>query len=138
MGVFFVTLSNSMSRVAGIAGALLLLSVVCLWAQALTGAITGTVKDSTGAVVAGATVTVTNPATNTQRTSASNTTGLFNLTALPPGVYNMKVEKAGFSAQVRNPLFGQPDTSPGSPTYGQLTSIRIDPRDVQLALKVVF
>lgn len=37
-----------------------------------------------------------------------------------------------------HPIFGQPGTSPGSPTYGVIGSTRIDPRDVQLALKFVF
>ena len=98
----FVTFRSSTLTFFRFAGALLVLSAVGLQAQAPTGAITGTVTDSTGAVVAGATVTVTNPATNTQRVSTSNTTGLFNATALPPGVYTMKVERTGFNAQVRN------------------------------------
>ena len=46
--------------------------------------------------------------------------------------------RAEFFNLPNHPLFGQPDTSPGSSTYGQLTSTRIDPRDVQLALKIVF
>jgi hypothetical protein len=37
-----------------------------------------------------------------------------------------------------HPLWGQPNTSPGSPTYGVIGSTRIDPRDIQLALKLVF
>lgn len=87
---------------ARIAAAFLVLSAVCLWAQVPTGEITGTVADSTGAVVAGATVTVTNPATNAQRVVTSNEAGIFDLPSLPPGTYNMRVEKAGFSTQVRN------------------------------------
>ncbi len=71
-------------------------------AQGPTGEISGTAQDSTGAVVAGAVITVTNPATNTQRTATSNASGIYNIPALPPGVYNMKVELAGFSAQTRN------------------------------------
>jgi len=46
--------------------------------------------------------------------------------------------RAEFFNLPNHPIFGQPDTSPGSSTYGQLTSTRIDPRDVQLALKIVF
>jgi hypothetical protein len=37
-----------------------------------------------------------------------------------------------------HPLWGQPNTSPGSPTYGVIGSTRIDPRDIQLALKLYF
>ena len=37
-----------------------------------------------------------------------------------------------------HPIFGQPDTSPGSPTYGVIGGTRVDAREVQLALKLVF
>ncbi|MBC7925273.1 MAG: TonB-dependent receptor, partial [Bryobacteraceae bacterium] len=37
-----------------------------------------------------------------------------------------------------HPLWGQPNTSPGSPTYGVISGTRIDPRDIQLALKLYF
>jgi hypothetical protein len=37
-----------------------------------------------------------------------------------------------------HPLWGQPNTSPGAGTYGVIGGTRIDPRDVQLALKLVF
>src|SRR3989441_13014752 len=72
-----------------------------LWAQAPTGQITGAVTDPSGAVIAGATVTLTNPATKMQRETATNIDGLFNLPALPPGVYNLQVDARGFPKQVR-------------------------------------
>src|SRR5947209_914379 len=65
------------------------------FAQTL-GTITGEVKDSTGAVVPGATVTVTNKATNATRTTASNAVGLYDFPALPPGSYTIKTELDGF------------------------------------------
>jgi hypothetical protein len=37
-----------------------------------------------------------------------------------------------------HPIFGQPDTSPGSPTYGVIGGTPVDAREVQLALKLVF
>ena len=37
-----------------------------------------------------------------------------------------------------HPLWGQPNSSPGTSTYGVIGGTRIDPRDVQLALKLVF
>ena len=76
----------------------------CLWAQVPTGEITGTVTDSTGAVVAGAVITLTHPATNTQRVLRTNSSGIYDLPALPPGSYNLKVEMTGFNAQVRNDI----------------------------------
>jgi hypothetical protein len=62
------------------------------------GSISGTVTDSSGAVVANATVTATNTATNvaTQRTTSS--AGLFTIAPLPVGNYNLKVEAKGFKA----------------------------------------
>ena len=71
---------------------LLLLACAVAFAQGPTGEIGGLVTDSTGAVVAGAKITLVHPATNTQRAATSNSAGLYNLPALPPGSYNLKVE----------------------------------------------
>jgi hypothetical protein len=46
--------------------------------------------------------------------------------------------RAEFFNLPNHPIFGQPDTSPGSPTYGVIGGTRVDSRDVQLALKLVF
>ena len=61
-----------------------------------TGEVTGTVTDATGALVAGATVTATNTATQQVRTAASNDTGTYALPFLQPGVYDLRAEKSGF------------------------------------------
>jgi hypothetical protein len=74
------------------------------WAQAPTGAITGTVVDPTGALVAGVTVTVTNPNTNTQRVVKTNSSGIYDVPALMPGTYNLKAEMSGFTTQVRSDI----------------------------------
>lgn len=66
------------------------------------GEITGIVRDSSGAVVPGATVSVTNPATNFTRTALSNEAGVYNFPLLPPGKYNIKVEMPGFRTVTRN------------------------------------
>ena len=73
-----------------------------LSAQVTTGEITGTVTDSANAVISGATVTATNSATNTQRTATTSGAGVYNLTALPPGTYSLRVEMQGFTSQVRS------------------------------------
>src|SRR5215213_8319755 len=78
----------------------LLLSVPA-FAQTL-GTITGEVKDSTGGVVPGATVTVTNTATNATRTTQSNAVGLYDFPALPPGTYKVKSELEGFRTVERD------------------------------------
>ncbi|MDX2179964.1 MAG: TonB-dependent receptor [Bryobacteraceae bacterium] len=73
-----------------------------LFGQAGTGEINGSVTDATGAVVGGATVTVSNPATGFTRVIQSNSEGLYSAPALIPGVYSIKIEMKGFGAQVRN------------------------------------
>jgi len=63
-------------------------------------AIRGSIKDPQGAVVAGATVTLTNPETNFTRTTTSNDSGQFAFEGLQPGVYQVEVEAKGFKKSV--------------------------------------
>jgi hypothetical protein len=79
-----------------------LLLTVAVCAQTPSAEITGTVTDSSGAVIAGATVVVTNPQTNAQRTAVTNESGVYSLPSLAPGTYNVRVENQGFGSQVRN------------------------------------
>jgi Carboxypeptidase regulatory-like domain len=53
------------------------------------GEISGLITDTTGAVMPGVTITVTNPQTNFTRTVASNESGYYNFPALLPGLYNV-------------------------------------------------
>jgi len=66
------------------------------------GEFTGVVTDMSGAVVAGATVTATNTQTNAIRTAVTNNVGNYSFPALPPGVYNVKVEIQGFQPEIRS------------------------------------
>jgi hypothetical protein len=93
-----------MHRVAAFCFAIVVLTSSLVWAQAPTGAITGTVTDATGAVVTGATITLTNPSTNTRRTIQTNNAGVYNLPSLMPGLYNLRVEMSGFTSQTRNDI----------------------------------
>ena len=61
-----------------------------------TGAILGTVTDPQGAVVAGATVTVRQTATNLTRTATTDQAGAYRFSALPLGPYEVSVEATGF------------------------------------------
>lgn len=61
-----------------------------------SGEITGLVTDPSGAAVAGATVKVTNKATGATRRAITNSEGLYAFPALLPGLYELKVEAAGF------------------------------------------
>src|SRR5206468_10430222 len=61
-----------------------------------TGTLTGTVVDSSGSAVPGATVTATEAETAAVRTVVSNENGLFRIAALNPGQYTVKVELTSF------------------------------------------
>ena len=65
-------------------------------AQITSGTITGTVLDTSGAVVPESKVTVTNEATGTSRDLTTTDTGVFIFAGLPPGAYSVKVDKTGF------------------------------------------
>src|SRR5690348_1191310 len=73
-----------------------------LFAQT-AGQISGHVTDQTGAVIAGATVTLTNVATNAVRTTTTTNAGDYFFYAVPPAVYNIQVAQSGFAtAQAQN------------------------------------
>src|SRR5579863_4650327 len=63
-----------------------------------TGSITGVVNDPTGAVVGGATVTITNTATNSVMPLITNSSGAYTSGALTPGNYRVQVSAKGFSS----------------------------------------
>src|SRR5437867_6604959 len=68
-------------------------------AQGVGAAIQGTVRDSTGAVIPGATITTIRTETNLQRTARSNEAGLFSIPDLPPGKYRVQVSCPGFQTR---------------------------------------
>lgn len=71
-----------------------------LLAQTFRGTVLGTITDSTGAVVAGAKVTIKNVDTGVGRTTVTDDTGFFTVTELPIGNYSVIVEQAGFQTAV--------------------------------------
>ena len=82
-------------------------SLAVLWfttlasAQQTTGTIIGKIADETGALIPGATVTASNPATGFNRTAVSDAEGIYRLNALPVGQYDLVVEIAGFGGVER-------------------------------------
>ena len=85
----------------------LLLAAVCvsprsLYGQAFYGSIVGTVADTSGAVVPGAKVTVTNKSTNETHAGTSSSAGEFSFVDLVPAVYSVQVEGTGFKRYVRD------------------------------------
>ena len=65
-----------------------------------TAKILGTVSDQSGAAVVGATVTIKSTASSIERTTQTNSTGAYEVPALPPGTYNVQVQMAGFETQL--------------------------------------
>ena len=64
-----------------------------------TSAIVGEVTDSTGAVVPGASITITNQETGLKRNATTDDAGRFNFPQLKPGTYSVKVEAQGFQTK---------------------------------------
>ena len=81
--------------------ALLVLGSVWLFGQAESGTISGTVTDSTNAVVSGAKVTVVSTATGLTRTAATGSSGDYAITNLKPDTYTLTIEHAGFQKYTR-------------------------------------
>jgi hypothetical protein len=80
---------------------LFVLACVGAFAQA-NSELTGIVTDQTGAVVAGAKITLTDPATGYSKTTESGPTGLYDISGLNPANYNLKVTAKGFEAYAQN------------------------------------
>lgn len=79
-----------------ITGLTALLLATSAWAQGERGTITGTVTDSSGAVIPSASLTLRNVGTNIRTIAESNSAGLYTFPALSPGAYELSVEKQGF------------------------------------------
>jgi hypothetical protein len=77
-------------------------SSACVWSQAVTGSLLGTVTDVSGSIVANASVTATDPATGTVRKSLTNQEGIYTIPFLSPGSYKVEIEAPGFKKIVRD------------------------------------
>jgi hypothetical protein len=78
-------------------------SPVCLWAFA-NGSLSGTLKDQSGAVVSGATITLVNTALKSEYKVVSNGQGFYSFPTLPVGHYDLTIEAAGFKTQKKTNL----------------------------------
>ena len=77
----------------------LLLAVASARAQTTVSTIEGTIKDAQGSMVAGAQVVVKSAALGIERTTTSDASGFYRVTALPAGNYSMQVSHAGFTTR---------------------------------------
>ena len=75
---------------------------VPLRAQAVTATINGTVSDPSGAAISGAKITATDTERGTQYTATTNADGRYSIPNLLVGVYNVKVENAGFQTATQS------------------------------------
>src|SRR5215468_6189933 len=69
--------------------------------QTATSSLAGTVRDSTGGVLPGVNLTITNQATGQQRHVVTDSNGSYFATSLPIGEYTIKAELPGFKTEVR-------------------------------------
>lgn len=81
-----------------------MLLATAAYAQQGRGTIFGTVTDSTGAVVPGATITITNTATNVVTTTVTNDSGYFSMPNLQVGNYSVAAVKEGFKKRLQSGL----------------------------------
>ena len=79
----------------------LTLTAASAGAQILYGSVTGNVKDSQGAAIPGATVTIVNKETNLTRDAVTSGDGTFTLNNVLPGPYDVKISLTGFREAVR-------------------------------------
>lgn len=90
--------SKQISRAVFIAIPLLMVISVCslMGQSAGTGALTGTVRDPTGAVVPNAMVTLTSTDTNQVRNTVTGADGNYKFSLLQPGTYRVRFAAVGF------------------------------------------
>jgi hypothetical protein len=90
-------------RGLAIAISTLLLAIPAV-AQVTTATLYGLVRDPSGSMLPGATVTITQEQTGGVRTTTTNDSGEFVVSALPVGTYEVKIELSGFKALVHRGL----------------------------------
>src|SRR5215831_2969997 len=76
----------------------LLLAVQAAGQSIVTGDAVGTVTDPSGAVIPGATVTLTSVGTNAVQTTTTESNGFFRFSLLKPGPYTLVIKQAGFKS----------------------------------------
>ena len=87
------------SQLVRACGLLVFASLLATWAfgQSEAGSITGTIRDTSGAVVPGATVTAKSVTTGAERTTQAGNIGQYNIPGLTPGIYEVTVSSGSFA-----------------------------------------
>src|SRR5712664_307079 len=118
----------------------LLLSTTCVFAQVTaSGALGGTVVDKNGALIKGATVTVTNKATGQTRTATTEDNGEYKIDLLVPGRYDIKATASGFgdaTSENVEVLIGQTNTLNFTMNPGTVTgTVNVTASETELVSK---
>lgn len=92
----FLSRRSRMTLMAAIVGLVTIL-VPMANGQSNSGTISGTVADSTGAVIANANIALENTSNADKRITTSNSAGFFNFAAVPPATYKLTITAQGFS-----------------------------------------
>jgi len=95
--------------------AFLMLIPSALLAQVGSAALSGVVQDTTGAVVPGATATLTNQVSGAQRSVTSNGEGFFTFSAIPSGDYNLNVAAKNFKGYTQTGIHLDPGDNKSIP-----------------------
>jgi hypothetical protein len=93
--------------------AVLLASTTVLGQGSTTGSIRGTIQDSSGGILPGATVTLTNTGTKATQTALSDSRGQYILGGIFPGTYDLKVELSGFKTYEQKAIGVSPTDNRG-------------------------
>lgn len=107
----------------GVSVALLFLAAVASQAQTVQGVVTGTVSDSSGAVLPNASVTLTNEGTNVTQQAITGADGIYRFSLVPPGEYMVSVKASGFTQKdVRGVTVNASQTVPLNVTLSVATA----------------
>lgn len=104
-------------RFVRLLGVVLALAIPSFASAQVTATLSGTVVDSAGAVIPGATVVITNKATSGTFTAVTDGSGAFTVPALNPGLYTVNVSLSGFKTAILNDV----RLAPGLPTQVKTT-----------------
>ncbi|MCU1259786.1 MAG: TonB-dependent receptor, plug, partial [Bryobacterales bacterium] len=108
---------------------LYLLCAVPAYSQAVNGTLLGTVTDTSGGSVASAKVTLTETNTRIVKIGQTNASGNYAFPDIPPGLYSVEVEMAGFKKEIKGGITVEANTSPRA-------DIQLQPGNVSETIEV--
>ncbi|PYR03401.1 MAG: hypothetical protein DMG00_26440, partial [Acidobacteria bacterium] len=95
---------TAFGALVGLTAMILVAQVLVIQGQTATGRILGTVRDSTGAVLPGATVSATSLETRAVRTVVTDVAGTYQILSIAAGDYAVEATLSGFQTATRSPV----------------------------------